>query len=101
MLIYNVTVQVEKEIAAQWLHWLKHEHIPDLMNTGCFTNYQIVKLLDVDESEAITYAIQYYASSRELLDKYLDEHAAGVRKKGVEKWGERFVAFRTIMEVIR
>ena len=101
MIIYNVTVQVEKEIAAQWLHWLKHEHIPDLMNTGCFTNYQIVKLLDVDESEAITYAIQYYASSRELLDKYLDDHAAAVRKKGVEKWGERFVAFRTIMEVIR
>jgi hypothetical protein len=101
MLIYNVTIQVEKEIAAQWLHWLKHEHIPDLMNTGCFSSYQVVKLLDVDESEALTYAVQYYANNRELLDKYLDEHAAELRKKGSEKWGDRFVAFRTIMEVIR
>lgn len=101
MIIYNVTVQIEKQIAPQWLHWLTHEHIPDVMATGCFTGNQIVKLLDADESEALTYAIQYYTESREVLDEYLNVHAAALRKKGVEKWGERFVAFRTIMEVVR
>jgi hypothetical protein len=101
MLIYNVTIQIEKEIAAQWLHWLMHEHIPDVMNTGCFVDHQIVKLLDADESETLTYAIQYRAANREILDKYLNEHAPALRKEGTKKWGERFVAFRTIMEVIR
>jgi hypothetical protein len=100
MLIYNVTIQVEKEIAAQWLNWLLQEHIPELMSTGCFSRYQVVKLLDVDESEAITYAIQYYSASRELLDRYLNEHAEELRSKGKEKWGERFIAFRTTMEVV-
>lgn len=100
MLIYNVTVQVDKEIDAQWLAWLQAEHIPELMSTGCFSHYQVVKLLDVDESEAITYAIQYYSASRNLLDKYLNEYAAELRKKTTEKWRDRFVAFRTIMEVI-
>lgn len=101
MLIYNVTIQVEKEIAAQWLQWLMHEHIPDVMNTGCFVHHQIVKLLDVDESDAVTYAIQYHADNREILDKYLNDHSPALRKQGTEKWGDRFVAFRTIMEVIR
>ena len=100
MLIYNVTIQVEKEIAVQWLNWLLQEHIPQLMSTGCFSHHQVVKLLDVDESEAITYAIQYYSASRELLDRYLNEHAQEMRSKGQQKWGDKFVAFRTIMEVI-
>jgi hypothetical protein len=100
MLIYNVTIQIQKEFAADWLQWLRHEHIPEMMNTGCFIGHQVVKLLDVDESEAITYAVQYHASSRKMLDQYLDEHAASLRKKGLEKWGEHFVAFRTIMEGI-
>lgn len=100
MFIYNVTVQVEKAIAEQWLEWLQSEHIPELMSTGCFSHCQIVKLLDVDESEAITYAIQYYSSSRELIDKYVTEFAGAIRKRNSEKWNDRFVAFRTIMEVI-
>jgi len=100
MFIYNVTVQVDKAISLQWLNWLQQEHIPELMSTGCFSHYQVVKLLDVDESEAITYAIQYYSASRELIEKYLNEYAADTRNKTVAKWKDRFVAFRTIMEVI-
>ena len=100
MFIYNVTVQVDKNIAEQWLNWLQQEHIPELMSTGCFSHAQVVKLLNVDESEAITYAIQYYSASSELIDKYLNEYATEIRNKTVAKWSDRFVAFRTIMEVI-
>lgn len=100
MLIYNVTINVDEPIAEEWLIWLQTEHIPDLLNTGCFTKYQIVKILS-DEPESVTYAVQYYTDSKEQLDVYLEQHADGMRKKGTERWGERFIAFRTIMEVIR
>ena len=45
MLIYNVTVKVEPGIAADWLQWMRQEHIPEIMATGCFTHHQIVQLL--------------------------------------------------------
>ena len=100
MIIYNVTIQVEKEIAEPWLQWLQQEHIPEVMHTGCFLKYQLVKLLETDESEAITYAVQYYAASREFVDEYVNEHANLLRQNGIKKWGERYIAFRTIMEVV-
>jgi hypothetical protein len=59
-LIYNVTIKVEATIADEWLRWLQDEHIPDVMATGCFSNYKIVRLLEVDESEGPTYAVQHY-----------------------------------------
>ena len=100
MLIYNVTVQVEKEIAAQWLLWLQQEHIPEVLGTGCFGKHQILKLVDTDETDSVTYAIQYFSDSMELIEAYLNEHADVLRKKGFERWGNRYVAFRTIMEVV-
>ena len=41
MIIYNVTTKVATTIATDWLAWLKDEHIPDSIATGCFTNATI------------------------------------------------------------
>ena len=100
MLIYNVTIQVERSIAEDWLQWMTVEHIPEVMQTGCFEKYQLVKLLGKDEPETVTYAVQYYATAQQQLDTYLSEHTDGLRQKSLERWGERFIAFRTIMEVV-
>ncbi len=66
-ILYNVTVKVETNIAEQWLQWLLTEHIPDVLSTKCFTDYKVVRLLEVDDTDGPTYAIQYFASS---LDDY-------------------------------
>ena len=33
MIIYNVTVGVDKSIEADWLAWMKEVHIPDVIKT--------------------------------------------------------------------
>lgn len=100
-LIYNVTIKVEPSIAAQWLQWMLEEHIPEIMSTHCFLDYRVVKILDVDESEGPTYAIQYRAAGKEEYQNYIDKFANVLRDKSYAKWGDRFIAFRTIMEVIK
>ncbi|HEY1022825.1 MAG TPA: DUF4286 family protein, partial [Flavisolibacter sp.] len=64
MIIYNVTIKVDASIADAWLAWLLEEHIPEVMQTGCFSDKKVVRLLEVDESEGPTYAIQYSAESK-------------------------------------
>ena len=44
MIIYNVTVSVEESIKADWLNWMKTEHIPEVMACGVFTKAQINKM---------------------------------------------------------
>ena len=101
MIIYNVTVHVDASISAQWLQWLLEEHAPEIIATHCFTDYRVVKLLEVDESEGPTYAIQYQADSIEDYQRYLDEYSDTLRQKSIDKWGDRFIAFRTIMQVVK
>ena len=100
MLIYNVTTKVQHAIHDAWLKWLKEEHIPDIINTGCFTHANILELLEVDNSEGPTYAIQYIAESKALYNLYIEKYSAEMRQKAFNKWGDRFIAFRSVMRIV-
>lgn len=100
-IIYNVTVKVEAQIADTWLQWLLNEHIPEIMQTNCFVDYKVVRLLEVDDTEGPTYAIQYHAQSKADYNRYIEIHSSKMRKLSFEKWGEQFMAFRSVMEVVK
>lgn len=100
MIIYNVTIKITNAIHQEWLHWLKEEHIPEVIQTGCFTHANIMRLMEVDETEGPTFAVQYYAVSKGLYNNYIENHATRMRQKGFDKWGDQFIAFRTVMQVV-
>lgn len=100
MIIYNVTIKVESGIAEEWLKWLSEEHIPEVIETGCFHQAKILRLLEADDAEGPTFAVQYSAKSREDYNHYIEHFAAALREKSFQRWGNRFIAFRTLMEVV-
>ncbi len=100
MFIYNVTINVQGSIQNDWLRWLKEEHIPEVVGTGCFTHAVILRLMEVDDSEGPTYAIQYHAQSKALYNNYIENHATAMRQKSFDKWGDKFIAFRSVMQVV-
>jgi len=100
MIIYNVTIKLDEAIYPQWLVWLKEEHIPDVIATGCFTRATILQLLETDDSEGPTYAIQYFAESKALYNQYIEKYAPEMRQRSFDKWGNRFIAFRSVMMVV-
>jgi hypothetical protein len=100
MLIYNVTIKVDNSIAARWLAWMKQQHIPDVLNTGCFTQAVVLRLLEVDDTEGPTYAIQYHTESKADYNRYIDKYSEEMRQKVFDKWGSNYIAFRSLMQVI-
>ncbi len=100
MIVYNVTTKVESAIREEWLKWLKEEHITDIINTGCFTKANILQLLETDETDGPTYAIQYYAESKALYNLYIEKFAGLMQQKSIDKWGGQFIAFRSVMQVV-
>ena len=100
MIIYNVTIKIANAIHTGWLQWLKEEHIPEVIQTGCFTYATILRLLEVDDTEGPTYAIQYFAESKGLCNNYMEKHAPTMRQKSFDKWGNQFIAFRSVMQVV-
>ncbi len=98
-IIYNVTIQVENDIAEEWLHWMKNTHIPDVMDTGMFESYQISRIIK-DSPEGVNYAVQYICPDMKTLHQYQIKHAQKLQAEHAQKYQGKFVAFRTLMEII-
>ena len=43
MIIYNVTINVENDTHDTWFKWMKETHIPDVMSTGMFLDFNFSK----------------------------------------------------------
>jgi hypothetical protein len=101
MIIYNVTVNVEDEVADEWEMWMKTTHIPDVMQTGMFVSYVFSKLLTRQADETgTTYVVQYSAQNMDAYERYLNEFAKTLQAAAKEKFGNKFIAFRTLMQRI-
>ena len=72
---------------------------PDLMKTGLFVDAKLCRLLEQDETDGKTYVAQYFLDSMEHYNSYIAEHAPRMRDKGFKRFGNKFIAFRTVMAV--
>jgi Domain of unknown function (DUF4286) len=100
MIVYNISIRIHPAIEAEWISWQQQEHIPDIMATGQFVEYKFYRLLEQNESDGITYVIQYFCSSLDHYNTYINEFSATLRQKAFARWGDKFIAFRTIMQVV-
>jgi hypothetical protein len=101
MIIYNVTCNVEKPLASEWLEWMKSVHIPEVMATGCFLENKILKLHNAEsDDEGINYAIQYTCNNIETLERYRSEFGPDLQAKTFEKYGNKVLAYRSVLEII-
>jgi hypothetical protein len=100
MLIYNVTVNIDHDVHDEWLEWMKTKHIPDVMKSKMFTEYRLCRLLNTDEEEGYTYAVQYTCNSMEQFDEYTNLHAPALKAAYQKKFEGKFVAFRSLLGVV-
>ena len=99
MIVYNVTVSIDENVAEDWINWMREWHIPDVMETGHFKESRLCRVHG-EEDGGVTYAITYVAFSEEDLNKYQKNHAPRLQAEHSEKFAGRFAAFRTLLSVI-
>lgn len=97
MILYNVTVNIDKEVEEEWKEWMKNKHIPDVLATGLFIENKFFRLLQ-DEPQGTTYSIQYFLESIEKFQEYEQNHAHQLQQEHMQKYGNKAVAFRTLLE---
>jgi hypothetical protein len=101
VVLYNVTVKVNRAAEKEWLDYMQSKHIPDVMATGHFSSYRLSRLLDQPDDDDPTYIVQYECPSLHKLNHYQIHNAKALQDEHSNKFKDRFVAFRTVMEVVQ
>jgi Domain of unknown function (DUF4286) len=100
MLLYNITTKVDHHIVENWIEWQNTVYIPEIMNTGFFSSHHFYRLLDHDDHEGSTFVLQFETSSRDAYDTYLKDFAPLLKQKVIDRWGEKTISFRTLLEPV-
>jgi hypothetical protein len=73
MLIYEVTLQVDPNLAQKVEQHMRHEHIPAIFATGCFHQIRFCR------ASPARFRTSYEARSEGDLNRYLRDHAPALR----------------------
>lgn len=98
MYIYNVSIKIAYAIEGEWIKWMKEEHMDEVIATGMFDSYSFYELVDPISDDGKTFVAQYFTDSKDRYEMYIEKFAPLLRQKGYDKFGNQFIAFRTIMK---
>lgn len=100
MILYNVTIGIDKEIETEWVTWMKTTHIPDVLGTGIFLHHKFYKVLSHDDEGSVSYCIQYFTPTIEEFNRYLKDFAPTFVEQHRARFKDRHIAFRTLLEEV-
>ena len=102
MVIYEVNLTVDEDIAASYAGWLT-EHVREMVTFKGFGSAQWFFRLDDEEELPVTdkklWTIQYLIDNVDSLNDYLQNHAERVRRESAERFGDKFTAQRRILHL--
>lgn len=100
MILYNITFTVAIEIEEDFVSWMKGTHIPDIFATGLFLEHKFFRLLNSPDDSVTNFSLQFYAENTQKLIEYEGRFAHALRYETQARYGEKALAFRTLLEAI-
>jgi hypothetical protein len=96
-LVYEVNLEVDAAIAADYRAWLE-DHVAQILALPGFTGARIYEVLEPQPpATLVALCVQYTLRGRDDFDAYLREHAPRMRADGVARFGDRFRAERRVL----
>ena len=97
MIVYEVNLEIDAGIAAEYRRWLD-AHVAEILALPGFTGARILELLEpAAPAMRIALCVQYTLADAAALDNYLREHAPRLRAEGLTRFGDGFRAHRRIL----
>jgi hypothetical protein len=105
MLIYEVTLTVNGNVAPRYSSWLR-EHIREILALNGFE--AAVWYATTEDGDTVpapdeptgdrAWTVQYQVRDRQALQAYFDDHAEKMREQGAQQFGDAVTAERRILE---
>ena len=102
MLIHSLSYLVETALIDAWMKWMKEVNIPQMMQTGCFTQVKMMELLDPPSMEGTaTFSIQYQMASMDTYLLFQEKYADHFDQLRTDTFQEKCLAFQTLLKEIQ
>ena len=87
---YEVTLEVDPDRVEEMEGYMRTEHIPEILRTGCFSR------ITFERSDSGRFRTRYEAASQEALDAYFRDHAERLRQDFQRRFARGAVPSREV-----
>ena len=100
MIVYEVSIEVDREVAGAYLDWLR-DHVAQMLRFDGFVDARLHErcALAADAPHA-GFVIAYRLRDQAALDAYFADHAPAMRADGEHRFGGRFSASRRVLREV-
>jgi hypothetical protein len=95
MVTYEITTLVQPHLVEDYEHYMRARHIPQLLGTGCFQGAALTR------AAPGRYRVRYEARNEGDLERYLAQHAAGLREDFASHFPEGVTVSREVWVAIQ
>lgn len=95
MVVYEVSVEIDHAIRADYLAWLG-PHVAEIVALPGFTGAEAFEV-DAPPPGRACFCMRFGLADDDALAAYLREHAPRLRADGIARFGERMRATRRVM----
>lgn len=99
-MLYIVHITVANAQNEAWFRWMRDEHVPEVLATGCFSSATFVRDADADSASHTGYRIVYRAHSQQAFERYQRESGDALRADHTARFGAVTTAQRELLPVI-
>lgn len=100
MVLYNVTINIDRDREEEFIAWMKQEYLSRVMQTGLFYEKRFFRLLQEDNGNGINFSAQFLAENLEDLEFFQERYSEVLSEILKEKFGSQFVSFRSVLESV-
>lgn len=97
MVLYEVSVQVDRGIADAYLAWLPG-HVQRILALPGFESAEAFEVVETPpDATRVLLCVHYRLRDADALDAYLRDHAAAMRAESAQCFGDRARASRRVL----
>ncbi|MRS62319.1 DUF4286 family protein [Larkinella terrae] len=100
MVLYNLTINIDKATEREWLNWMRFELVPQFMETGLPLAVKILRLLTEVENGGETYTFQFSFKGRIDYFRFNKLHADELLGKLQQQYSNQYVLFQSLLEEV-
>lgn len=96
--IYEVNIDLDAGIEADYRAWLRH-HVDEILSLPGFLDARVSDVVDPPPAPGrIAICTHYRLRDEAALQAYFDQHAPRLRGDGIARFGGRFSASRRVLK---
>jgi hypothetical protein len=100
MYLFSITINIEEGIKEEWMSWINTKVKVLLADKNLVNDFRLLKIMMEEAGQGSTYSFQYHLPSLQDVEVFEELYDREIAADMYRFYNEKFVEFRTRLEVI-